>query len=79
MEHQHRLLVRALGGGSKPHGGPHQGLGNGFGIRGIMFVGFDKRADILWGDQAHLVSLGAELSSPIVGTATGFHANQTRR
>ena len=32
MKHQHRLLVGALD-GSKPHGGPHQGLGDGFGIR----------------------------------------------
>jgi hypothetical protein len=78
MEHQHRLLVGALE-GSKPHGGPHQGLGNGFGIGRIMFVAFQKWADIVWGDQSHLVPLGAELSGPIVGTATGFPPNQAGR
>ncbi len=39
VEHQHRLMVRASD-RRKPHGGTHQRLGDGFGIHGIMFIGF---------------------------------------
>jgi hypothetical protein len=40
MKHQHGLLISVLDGG-KPHRGPDQGLGDGFGIGRIMFIGLE--------------------------------------
>ena len=76
MKHQHGLLISALDGG-KPHSGPDQGLGDGFGIGRIMFIGLEKRADILRRDSSYFVALGLELTGPVMRTATGFHAHYT--
>ena len=39
------------------HGGPLRCLGDGFGIGGVVLIGFDEGLDELRGDQLHLVAM----------------------
>ena len=68
------LLLDALD-GHEAQGGPLRRLGNRFGIRRVVLVGFDEGLDELRGDQLHLVAIGLEGARPIVGTATGLHGD----
>jgi hypothetical protein len=72
------LLVLALG-RDEPHAGALHRLAAGLGIGRIVLVGLDVGPNVLRRHQPHLVPELGQLTSPIVGRATGLQADQASR
>lgn len=72
-----RLLLDGLD-RNKTHRRPGHCLADGLGIGCVVLVPLDIGLDVLGRDQADLVSKLGQLTAPMMGAATGFHANQAR-
>ena len=64
VQHQHRLLVLALG-RDEPHAGALHRLAAGLGIGRIVLVGLDVGPNVLRRHQPHLVPELGQLTSPV--------------
>src|SRR5690606_9165658 len=73
-----RLLIGGFD-GDEAHGFARHGLADRLGVGGVRLAALYERLDIGWRDQTHLVTKRGDLASPIVRTAAGLKANQTRR
>src|SRR5687767_784115 len=63
----------------KAHGRPLSGLANGLGVGRIVLLPFNEWLHIVWGDQSHPMTQGADLASPVMGAGTGFHGDRAGR
>jgi hypothetical protein len=54
-------------------------LADRFGIVAVILVALDERLDELRGDQPDVVTIGFQLSCPVVRTRAGLHDNDAAR
>src|SRR5215210_3697337 len=59
------------------HGGTQHGFSNGFGVAKVVLVALAERLHELGRDQLHVMAQCEKLAAEVMGTNTGFHANQT--
>jgi hypothetical protein len=78
VQHQHRLLIRALD-RHEPHAGPRHRLTDRRRVDGVVLAPLDIGLDVGRGHQHHLVPHCGELARPIVRRTASLHADPTRR
>src|SRR5215218_4335844 len=61
------------------HGGPGRGFGDRLGIALVVLLGFDVGLHVLGRHQPHLVTLLAQDTAEVVGSAAGFHCHYAGR
>lgn len=78
QHHRCRLLLGRFD-GDEAHGFARHGLADRLGVGGIRLAALDEGLNIGRRDQPNLVTKCCDLASPVVRTAAGLDADQTRR